>query len=388
MTIVKVSEFLAQYEAKNTRLAYMSTIKKYLSLKYPNLSDIDEIGVQYIQSNPDVRSDLIKFRESIQSNAPKTRLSALTAVLRFLEENEISLPKAFLKNLKGRETESISEKYVPTNADLARFVEFLPLLGRAMTLTLSSSGMRIGECLALKLEDVDFNKSPVRVLIKASTTKTKKKRLTFISSEAKVVVEEWLKYRSEWFKVQQSRSTTPMSDDGRLFPISKESFIDMWKRALIKSKLLKIDSRTNRMTMHPHSLRKYFRTRGQWTLPDAAEALLGHIQGVEGVYARYDQAEDVLIKCYLEAEQHLSVNANSKTITDLRQNLTKQDNDVQILTKNFTIKNAKLENELAELSEKYNQTIKDFPRMVEVVLQPYLESINTLWDRVNEAERG
>jgi hypothetical protein len=52
MTIVKVSEFLAQYEAKNTRLAYMGTIKKYLSLKYPTISDIDEVGVQYIQSKP------------------------------------------------------------------------------------------------------------------------------------------------------------------------------------------------------------------------------------------------------------------------------------------------------------------------------------------------
>ena len=62
---------------------------------------------------------------------------------RYFEDNEIIFPKTFVKNLLGKETDAITAEYIPTNQDIAKFIEFLPLIGRSIVLVLSSSGMRI-----------------------------------------------------------------------------------------------------------------------------------------------------------------------------------------------------------------------------------------------------
>jgi len=55
--------------------------------------------------------------------------------------------------------------------------------------------MRIGEALQLKLDDVDLNSDPVRVNLRAEISKSGNMRISFISSEAKEAVAEWLKVR-------------------------------------------------------------------------------------------------------------------------------------------------------------------------------------------------
>ena len=67
----------------------------------------------------------------------------------------------------------------------------MPIHGKALTLILASSGMRVGESVRLKLSDIEFDRDPVRIKIRAKYTKTGKRRITFISPEAKEAVEEW-----------------------------------------------------------------------------------------------------------------------------------------------------------------------------------------------------
>ena len=381
MTLINCSEFLEQYQAKNTKVTYSSILRGFFRISYPEMKDseLDNMSIKYLESKPDVRADLVKYRNSLDKKAPMTRLIFLTCVLRFLEDNEISLPKPFVRNLKGKGNDAISEEFVPDNSDLAKMCEYLPLIGKSMVLCLSSSGMRIGELLNIKIENLDLTKNPARISIPRDITKTKKARITFISSEAKQSVEEWLSYRSEWIRVQRERSIYPIEDDGRLFQISEESFIKLWRRAIDKAKLLKIDQTTKRMTLHPHSLRKFFRTRGGWTNPDIAEALMGHIGGLKGVYTRFDQAEKALIEGYLAAEPNLSISVNSKTITELRQKVTKQSDDITQLVTNLSLRNAKLENDL-------NQVKTDLIKIVDLVQMDAVETIKELSDRMGILE--
>ncbi len=62
----------------------------------------------------------------------------------------------------------------------------------AAILICCSSGMRIGELVQLKLDDIDFTKTPTSVTIRKETTKTRETRITCISSEATSALQDYL----------------------------------------------------------------------------------------------------------------------------------------------------------------------------------------------------
>nr|NIM44154.1 tyrosine-type recombinase/integrase [Nitrososphaeria archaeon]NIN53610.1 tyrosine-type recombinase/integrase [Nitrososphaeria archaeon]NIQ34131.1 tyrosine-type recombinase/integrase [Nitrososphaeria archaeon] len=88
--------------------------------------------------------------------------------------------------------------------------------GKALFLILLSSGMRIGECLKLKLDDVDLDReysveneviTVPTIEIQGEYTKTGNPRVTFISNETKEIINEWFKIREKYIKTATKRST-------------------------------------------------------------------------------------------------------------------------------------------------------------------------------------
>jgi integrase len=331
ITIMDLLIFLSQYSSKSTRDNYGRALETYFRLHYPNTQlTPQELSIQYLRDKRDYKPDLIRYRDSLLPLAPKTRLSYLAAIIRFLEDNDMTLNPSFKRNIYGKETDAITEEYVPTNADLARLVEFMPIHARALTLVLSSSGMRIGEALSLWITDIDFEKNPTRITICGKNTKTKKKRITFISTEAKNVLQEWLTYRNRNFK-----------DDNRIFPFSLTNYNQIWTLACRKVGLDKRDVNTRRLALHPHSLRKFFRTYGRWSNPDCAKALLDHTSGLTAIYSRLDQAESILEQEYLRCEPNLSIYENSRNVTELKQKVEQQSSDLTQLVTTITLRRAR-----------------------------------------------
>ena len=203
-----VSDFLEQYRNINTRIQYRSHLKQYFTSIYPELNkiqppvllpELDRLSLQYFKEQRDIRKDLVSYTNQIRQFAPKTRTQKLNATFRYLEDNGIDIPKQLRRNLVGQETEAISEEYVPKPEDLKRVLEHLNLPDKTLALVLSSSGMRVGECLKLTIDDLDLNHTPVKITLPAHITKSKKKRITFISEEAKqMLVEDWLPFRLEY----------------------------------------------------------------------------------------------------------------------------------------------------------------------------------------------
>jgi integrase len=73
----------------------------------------------------------------------------------------------------------------------------MDIKGKGLFLVLASSGMRIGEALRLKVEDVDLSSYTPGINVNGEYAKTGNPRIAFISFEAKDSLEEWLKIRSE-----------------------------------------------------------------------------------------------------------------------------------------------------------------------------------------------
>jgi len=60
-------------------------------------------------------------------------------------------------------------------------------------LMLCSSGMRISELIQLRIQDINFEKNPTTILVRADTTKTRETRITCISSEATNALQDYIK---------------------------------------------------------------------------------------------------------------------------------------------------------------------------------------------------
>ncbi|MEM2178261.1 MAG: site-specific integrase [Candidatus Methanomethylicaceae archaeon] len=89
-----------------------------------------------------------------------------------------------------------------TKEVLKKILEHLELKGRTLVLFLASSGIRIGEALKLKLNDIDLDQDPPIVYVRGEYTKSGDSYYTFISKEAKESLIEWLKIREQFLNKQ------------------------------------------------------------------------------------------------------------------------------------------------------------------------------------------
>ena len=100
--------------------------------------------------------------------------------------------------------------------------------------------------MALTLNMIDLEHDPPKITLPAKITKTKRKRITFISNEAKDLVLEWLTYRIEYSKRASKRCNHYRFDpnDKRLFPFTYSNFSKIWTNAVTKAGLGDRDSQT------------------------------------------------------------------------------------------------------------------------------------------------
>lgn len=369
-----VSEFLSLYENVNTRRNYRIGVKKFLLYVYPSSKDdLDALSLRYFEEGRDIERDLISFRDEVLSElAPTTRNSHVNALKLFFDDNNVTFSRRVINQLKAKNNQAISWENTPSNEQIKRITEYMPIHGKAMTLMLASSGMRVGALVQLRLEDVDLDMEPVRIRIRAKYTKSKQKRITFISPEAKEALLEWLKYRSQYIEIANARSRLHKRKDEseEIFPFTSINFNYIWRNALDKANLKRVDSRTNRATLHPHGLRKFFRLVVGRHGQDEAEALMGHQTGLNAVYAKFtgEMGERRLREIYLKALPELSIYGRPRLVTEaneeLLERLRKAENIIDGLIKDSLVKDAKI-NYVTEILKQKDELIKQLSTRVE-----------------------
>jgi integrase len=325
-----VSRFLLEYNSENTRSTYRLGISNFLKFIYPGSEeDLDSLAIRYFGEARDRELDLLNFRSDVLNDfAPATRNTYINAIKLFFEENDVSIASRFYKRIKAKNSKPITWEDTPTNEQIRRITEYMPIQGKAITLILSSSGMRIGEVVQLKLEDLDRAMDPVRVRIRAEYTKTKEKRITFISPEAKDALLEWLKYRPQYIETANARSKihSRSEEPEEVFPFTSTNFNFIWRNALDKANLVDVDPKTNRASIRPHGLRKFFRLVVGRHGQDEAEALMGHQQGLNAVYAKFtgEMGERRLREIYLKALPELSIYGKPVLVTEANEELQRK----------------------------------------------------------------
>jgi len=343
----RIERFLLPYSSKGTVRLYRNHLKRYFST-FSVVKSLEESAEEYFTQKRVYEDDVVTYFSSIKDWAPLSVGVSMSIVKTFLLENDIEFSSKFWRDLKRKKkgSRALTQDRVPSIEELRGIFSQLPLNGRALFLTLASSGMRIGETLQLKIGDFDFTKDPTHIHIYGEYTKTGNSRLAFISSEATACIKEWLKVRSAWLNKYH------VADTGRLFPFNN-SASGMFYKAVKRTGLLEKDGSTGRYTIHPHVLRKFFRTQMASVIPvDIVEALMGHEGYLTSAYRRYSEAQ--LAEFYKQGMHAVSVSNIMKT------------NDKYVNA--LAIENVKIRNELDEV-KRANEALE---RMTDLTRQDFL----------------
>jgi integrase/exonuclease VII small subunit len=225
--------------------------------------------------------------------------------------------------------------------------------------------MRIGEALKLKVEDFELDKDPVRVNIRGAYTKTGNSRIVFISSEAKEAVEQWLRIRSDYLKQASRRSWkyNKSLEDPRMFPFDTPTAYTMWKNALEKAGLIQRDNQTNRLILHPHCLRKFFRSKLAQAIPtDIVESMMGHENCLVEAYRKYSQED--LAEFYKKGEHTLLVFGNGKDLAKLRAEVEEKNKQLQQIINGLVSENLELKERIKRLEDGFRE-VKELKKALE-----------------------
>jgi len=331
----KVKNFLDNYPNPSTNRNMRIAITNFFNAVYGEAKreQLDALAERYFREERDYEEDIQKFMKSLNGAAPLTIKLKVSNVKTFLLENDIELPQKFWNKINRRikGSRALTLDRIPTNTELKQLLLHMPIQGKAAYLCLESSGMRIGELLKSNIDDLYLNEDPARIQVRGEVTKTGNSRHAFFSREAQEALVEWLKVREEYLRaaVAKSHLYKKSLEDKRVFPFDPRTAYSIWTKALHNSGLNGKDKSTGREKIHPHTLRKFFRTRlGATGIPvDVIEALMGHEGYLTEVYRRYT-LED-LRKFYLQGESALLVFTDAAEVTKLRQEVEEHAHKIQ-----------------------------------------------------------
>jgi len=324
--------------APRTRKNYRVSIQNYFKLLNENMETYFNNG------NPleKYEDDLLRVYMVLEENKKPlvSRRALFSATKQFMIYNDKKLKDLeFWDTLRMRMkgAEPATQDLVLNPGDVKEILSHGNTCTRAMFLMLESSGRRIGEVLALTLKDIDTTKTPATVRISKGlvgkeirSTKTKATTICFISNEARDAYQAWMKERDQYLRqaVKKSRFYKKNPDDPRIFPMSYDNALFMWKKMIEKggvdSKFIGRDEKTKHAICHPHILRRVFRSY----LGDAdfAEFLMGHGTPLTKAY-RQMTSEDKAER-YLTLMPNISIFESPVDLSGINESLKEKDDEI------------------------------------------------------------
>jgi len=295
---------------------------------------------------------------------PKTIRLWFTTVKGYLSHLQVEVFSEKCKQLVKLPKIRRLKKEALTKEILVKLLRNLDAKLQTAVLVAISSGMRVGEIAGLTLSDIEFNHEPVKINIRAETSKSREDRETYISNEASEALKDYLIRYFGWKEDAANSNLEGLRIFGRTskiklgnvkgrLPKAHEQLTDAillqktLARRIAKIPELNRLARNGRKVIHFHAFREYFYTVvSNVSGSNFAHALMGHHEYLDTYYAL---SEEQQIKLYQKAMSYLTVADYNKVEQDLE----------------------KIQNTQAGLLEKY----AEFERYLKAKDSSYLEFI-------------
>lgn len=227
-----------------------------------------------------------------------------------------------------------------TKEILVRLLHNLSPKLQTVVLMCASSGMRIGELVQLRLNDIDFSTNPTTIHLREETTKTRETRFTCISAEATKSLKDYLRRTFDWTEeikdarylfLTYNKDTIQTEEYHRAMRSAEGTLVQALELVIKAVPELSMKNENGRNTIHFHALRAWFKTQvTNAHQSDFAEAMMGH-KSIKLTYYRQN-AKDRL-KTYLEIESALTVSDFTQveaTMEDLKAELASVKVDLEM----------------------------------------------------------
>lgn len=148
---------------------------------------------------PEHRRD---FNKPVSAVTINNYLRNIRVFFSWLVEQEI-LTKNPMKKIKALRTQRTAREFMSdedfnklaSNLDKTYFSEHRDY---AMIVLLLDTGMRLGECSRLLVEEVDFSRN--RIYLKAENTKGRKDRVVYFSDKTEAILRKWLRFKDRYME--------------------------------------------------------------------------------------------------------------------------------------------------------------------------------------------
>ena len=415
-SIGKIAAFVAKYSNKGTGAGYKTALEGFLRCMYAlSKSEKQQVGGKVVTTKcahdyealfdmylsdkkRDKVADITAYSECLVRDcvSKQSARQQLTYAVKFLRAHGVNILKDDVQDIK-RETKGGSatiDKVMDHNV-ICKALKGSDVRSRALILTLASSGLRGGECLSLKMSDIDMNMTPTMINIRAENSKNGQARYTFISTEAREAVEDYLKVRHEYIaradKHVETLGVAPRKETDLLFPITDASVNKLWETMLRGAGLYTRDERSGRNQYRIHSLRKFFISQlsmaGARTL---AEHLAGHTGYLDASYRQvspefaareYLKLQSVLIVCIPE-----NIKAGIR-IADEKIGVLMEKTDLQTESiEGMKIINAQLRQQMVTFEEKHNAEMNTLRQEAIEQFQAMREQMKILSDTIERVK--
>jgi integrase len=298
----------------------------------------DHVGVsldtlhEYItRPKEQILPDILTFADTLSDMNQNTQRLYVSTVMSYLSYNEILIPKAQRLQAVPKPGDVFRDKAV-TIDQLRKIYEYLPPIGKAALLLLFCTGMRTGEVIAFKESDIEG-----RIIhLSGKYCKGGRGRDVVMTTECQVFLNDiWLPKKAKYLDIA-SRKTPKGTDkngnplkstngkpatDPRVIPVNKAT---LYAILMLGFKKAGLDAQSEgKNLIHPHSLRKSFKTIVGSVHPELSEILMGHIGYLGKSYQRYD-----LLQEYARVEPFLTMGSTEATISKVA-TLEKQNKELQ-----------------------------------------------------------
>lgn len=404
----KIATFSAKYSNTSTGSNYRSAIESFLRCIFgleKGANDYESLFDTYLRDKKRDRSADIKMwseclvRECVSKQSARQRL---TYGVKVLKAHGVTINQEDVQDIK-RETKggAATVDKVMTADVICKTLRSADTQIRALILVLASSGMRINEALSLTMKDIDFNLDPVMVNVRSDVSKNGYARYSFISTEARDALYDYLKVRDEFVEkaevyagnlTKAGKKATVNTETELLFPLQDSSVNKKWESALRKAGLYSRDEKSGRNQYRIHSLRKFFISQlslaGHKTL---AEHLAGHTGYLDASYRQvspefaareYKKLQSILTCCIPESIK-AGIKMADEKISVLMEKTELQSESVEglkiinnQLREQMRKESAELNRKIAVMSERIDQQGKMIDKADEI-MKLFLERIET-----------
>ena len=268
-----------------------SVIRKYINDtmtrgKYTFYTNDNSKDINY----PDRRRD---FQKPVSNATINNYIRNLRAFFNWLDRDYV-LKKNPMKKIRQLKNERKAKEYLKDedfrrlvgNLDKSYFPEHRDF---AMIMAMIDSGMRLGECSSLLVDDIDLSRR--QIMLRAEITKGRKDRVVFFSQKTENVLRRWIQYKDRYV---DSDYLFPVKSTGASIAVSnfETNFKNYLRRVGIKQEI------------SPHCLRNNFAKRCLMNGMDiyTLSRILGHSSVTVTEKAYLDLTDEDLGKRY----QHYS----------------------------------------------------------------------------------